>query len=88
MPATIMTKFKKGDVVQINPDEEANGGVRGCIGIVTGGYQSAPDDNTYATCMIVAPHGELHVFLFRDEDVDYVGKARYMPETEWMPVVE
>jgi hypothetical protein len=82
----VTTKYKRGDVVQITPDEESNGNVRGCIGVVTGGAQKAPDGSEYPVVIIVAPHGEQHSVCFRDADVDYIGTAVYMPETEWMPV--
>ena len=82
--ATIMSKFKKGDCLQINPDEESNGRVRGCLGVFTGDYRPAPDGNAYPMLLVVAPNNEHHLVIFRDEDV---GRVHYMPETEWMPVV-
>jgi hypothetical protein len=83
---TAMSRFKRGDVLQLSPDESANTRVAGCLGIFTGKCRVDGNGTSWPVLMIIAPQGELHEIMIRDEDVDYVGVARYMPETEWMPV--
>ena len=79
-----MANLKRGDVVQRSPDID-NVNYHGCI-IVVMVVNHDGNDGTHLGALVGA-NCEHHWIGFKEEDVEYIGVTKFIPEIEWMPFI-
>ena len=83
--------LKRGSVVRFSPDID-NRNLHGCVGIVMhlnvrpgedGGVETDAPDSDHHIAAVVAQNYEHQWVGFREEDVEYIGESKWLPDFEW-----